>query len=221
MLITSLIFIFIHYLFSITLCILEEKITLLVNAANLSVRAILAAQFVQGNDNLGAAPTQLQTKEALKLDFKRWQERSGVKINKKLMEAFHTHMQTHSLVELNMIQFSECVAQINGMPAADAEKLFKAFDNDNSGNLSLKEITIGFARMMDGDEDERLALAFSAYDVDGSNSLDVEEVIYKYYLPVLNIYNTYIPTIRDVLHFFVFLCMLYRYVDCGDGDADD
>ena len=54
--------------------------------------------------------------------------------------------------------------------------MFRAFDIDNSGTLSLQEIAIGLGKLMDGDSDDILHVVFRAYDLDHSDSLDFMEI---------------------------------------------
>jgi hypothetical protein len=47
----------------------------------------------------------------------------------------------------------------------DAKSLFKAFDFDKSGGLTVQEIMIGLTKLMSGGGDEKMAMAFNAYDL--------------------------------------------------------
>ena len=57
-------------------------------------------------------------------------------------------------------------------------QLFNAFDADRNGFVDFNEFAGGISVLLGGTLDERLRLAFNAYDLDASGSLSPEEVFH-------------------------------------------
>lgn len=80
-----------------------------------------------------------------------------------------SHFQSHNYVELNENQFCDTWKSIIGTDdektLADAKSLFRAFDIDKNGGLSVQEILIGLTKLMKGTDDEKIVIAFNAYDL--------------------------------------------------------
>lgn len=57
------------------------------------------------------------------------------------------------------------------------ERLFDAFDVDNSGNIDFDEFTAGLTVFMNGSPEEKMDLSFRLYDIDKSGSLEPKELI--------------------------------------------
>ena len=56
-------------------------------------------------------------------------------------------------------------------------RLFDAFDSDNSGTIDFKQFVIGLNKTSKGTKRDKIELAFSVYDVDGSGRIYKDEFI--------------------------------------------
>ena len=56
-------------------------------------------------------------------------------------------------------------------------RLFDAFDTDNSGTIDFKQFVVGLNRTSRGSKRDKIELAFSIYDVDGSGRIYKDEFI--------------------------------------------
>ena len=56
------------------------------------------------------------------------------------------------------------------------DMIFKSFDSDNDGVLTVNEILVGFAVITKGDIDKRLEYIFNIYDSDKNGYLTIEEI---------------------------------------------
>jgi Ca2+-binding EF-hand superfamily protein len=58
--------------------------------------------------------------------------------------------------------------------------IFKSFDSDNDGVLTVNEILVGFAVITKGDVDRRLEYIFNIYDSDKNGELTIDEIKYGF-----------------------------------------
>ena len=82
----------------------------------------------------------------------------------------------HYETGITKTQFIEIVAKINPMLQGSAELIFDRFDDDKSGTLDFRELTICVSIMCKGDFDEKLKICFDAYDADKSGFLQPNEM---------------------------------------------
>lgn len=57
------------------------------------------------------------------------------------------------------------------------DRLFEAFDDDNSNSIDFREFTLGLGRLTNGSTEDRLSLVFEVYDADGDGRVDPEELL--------------------------------------------
>lgn len=116
-------------------------------------------------------------KESVLAELKRHGVQIGKKVNSELMSAFYDYFRDQNVVEINQEQFVRALTSDKlGYEEQFAADIFNGFDDDGNGTLSLTEIAIGFAKLMNGSTDDKLALMFQAYDTDRNNALDVDEL---------------------------------------------
>lgn len=75
--------------------------------------------------------------------------------------------------ELSREQFEQVVQSRNKF---FAERMFQLFDTDRSGTVSLVEFMAAVKRFADRSQDEKLALLFELYDVDGDGMIQPNEL---------------------------------------------
>lgn len=82
--------------------------------------------------------------------------------------------------ELNKPQFMEMYTKIfkAGNSTVLAEHIFRTFDKNNDGNISFKELMSSLSVTSRGTVEEKLEWAFNIYDIDGSGSITMEEIIH-------------------------------------------
>jgi Ca2+-binding EF-hand superfamily protein len=73
-------------------------------------------------------------------------------------------------------QFAECVRAIGVRDDAQIDQMFTAFGSDRSGIIDVKEFMAGLSTLYKGTMEERLELAFKAYDLDGNGVVDRNEL---------------------------------------------
>jgi Ca2+-binding EF-hand superfamily protein len=116
-------------------------------------------------------------KESVLADLKRQGIQIGKKVNSELMSAFYDYFRDQNVSEINQEQFvSALTSDKLGYDEQFAADIFNGFDDDGNGTLSLTEIAIGFAKLMNGSTHDKLTLMFQAYDADRNNALDVDEL---------------------------------------------
>ena len=116
-------------------------------------------------------------KEQVLANLKRQGIQLGKKVNSELMSAFYDYFKEKNVTEINKEEFVAALTSDKlGYEEQFAADIFNGFDDDGNGTLSLTEIAIGFAKLMNGSTDEKLSLMFQAYDTDRNNALDVEEL---------------------------------------------
>lgn len=101
----------------------------------------------------------------------------GVRIDGSIMNVFYDFFNARGTSAINIEDFVEFMNVKLSVADAKARPLFRMFDTDNSGNLTLSEIAIGLAILVEGSDDDRIIAAFNAYDADKSGQLDFEEVV--------------------------------------------
>ena len=77
---------------------------------------------------------------------------------------------------ISKTQFIEMIAGINPHLHESASLIFDRFDDDKSGLLDFRELTICISIMCKGDFDEKLKVCFDAYDQDKSGFLQPNEM---------------------------------------------
>jgi Ca2+-binding EF-hand superfamily protein len=87
---------------------------------------------------------------------------SGVTIHQGLFEDFYSYFKEKDRSEIDVDLFIECATLLK-IPIDEARNMFRAFDADNSGSLSIIEITVGFAKIFSGSLEDKLLMAFNAY----------------------------------------------------------
>jgi len=78
---------------------------------------------------------------------------------------------------LNKEQFFSILAAEGLQDPCTQQQLFDAFDDNRDGVITSKEFLIGFAIMRRGSMEDRLKMAFHAFDTDGSGFIDYNEMI--------------------------------------------
>jgi Ca2+-binding EF-hand superfamily protein len=135
---------------------------------------------------------QLKQKDLTLKNLQRSLQSQGKSFNMELMSLFYDYIrdcqpqtQTQSLSssssppqEITQEQFVAALTseKLNYSPQF-ASDIFHSFDTDHNGTLSLTEISIGFAKLMNSNYDEKLELIFNAYDRDHNGVLDLEELV--------------------------------------------
>ena len=56
------------------------------------------------------------------------------------------------------------------------EKLFKSYDQDNSGCIEFKEFVLGASKMVRGSLKDKIDTLFQIFDADGSGSVTIKEL---------------------------------------------
>lgn len=67
-------------------------------------------------------------------------------------------------------------AGLKGFTHEQAEKLFAAFDKDQSGSVDFREFVSGLVVLLNGEDDEMVKLSFELYDMDKSGYLEAPEI---------------------------------------------
>jgi Ca2+-binding EF-hand superfamily protein len=130
---------------------------------------------------------QLKQKDVTLKNLQRSLQSQGKPFNMELMSLFYDYIRdcqsdsssgSFSSQEITQDQFVAALTSehLNYSPQF-ASDIFRSFDTDHNGTLSLTEISIGFAKLMNSNYDERLELIFKAYDRDHNGVLDLEELI--------------------------------------------
>jgi hypothetical protein len=119
----------------------------------------------------------LPPKDQVLTEIRRLTYDHNVKIDLGMMENFYKYFEAKRKVEIDLPLFVEAMTAVS-VPEVFAVDMFRAFDIDKSGTLSLKEIAVGLGKLMDGDQDDILHIVFRAYDLDNSDSLDFAEVVH-------------------------------------------
>mmetsp|Transcript_21462 Transcript_21462/g.31124 ORF Transcript_21462/g.31124 Transcript_21462/m.31124 type:complete len:1202 (+) Transcript_21462:54-3659(+) len=117
------------------------------------------------------------SKEVAIRDIKKQCARYNKDIDVNLISDFYDYFKHKNVSEIDRQLFIQALTspQLN-FEEKFAYDIFHAFDLDGNGALSLTEIAIGFAKLTNGSNDEKLELMFQAYDRDRSNALDVNEL---------------------------------------------
>jgi Ca2+-binding EF-hand superfamily protein len=135
---------------------------------------------------------QLKQKEIALKQLQRSLQSQGKPFNLELMSLFYDYIRDcngsqsispssgngNGSNEITQEQFVAALTseKLNYSPQFAAD-IFHAFDTDHNGSLSLTEISIGFAKLMNSNFDEKLELIFSAYDRDHNGVLDLDELV--------------------------------------------
>jgi Ca2+-binding EF-hand superfamily protein len=129
---------------------------------------------------------QLKQKDITLKQLQRSLQSQGKPFNMELMSLFYDYIRDCSGSQPSSIGRDE-ITQEQFVAALTSEKLnyssqfasdiFHSFDTDHNGTLSLTEISIGFAKLMNSNFDEKLELIFAAYDRDHNGVLDLDELI--------------------------------------------
>jgi len=83
---------------------------------------------------------------------------------------------TTTMGKLNKTQFSEGLRLIGQTDPVMIDQFFNAFDYYKDGAIDFREFAIGMSIMHAGSLDERLRLAFKAYDLHGNGAIDRREL---------------------------------------------
>ena len=119
-------------------------------------------------------------------------DRSGVKVNIQLMDAFYHHFASQigksseiteesfitamSTIQTEALSGRTDVKDSDKLKLEHFQQMFRAFDLDGNSKLSLTEIAVGMAKVMDGTDEERIHFAFKAYDTDCNGTIDRAEL---------------------------------------------
>lgn len=103
--------------------------------------------------------------------FKGWTREDIIWLEK--VEARFTEIAGHK-ANINFEQFTRAL----GVKKSSfyAERIFKLFDQDNSGTIELGELFDGLHMLTKGTPCEKLQFLFDIYDADGNGSIDKEEL---------------------------------------------
>ncbi|XP_013789730.1 NADPH oxidase 5-like [Limulus polyphemus] len=89
----------------------------------------------------------------------------------KVEEVFRQHVGDNQ--ELQLDQFKEIVQSKNTF---FSERMFKLYDTDNSGSVSLEEFLSGIKKFAQQGPEEKLKVVFDIYDIDGDGFLERAEL---------------------------------------------
>ena len=101
------------------------------------------------------------------------QRRYTVNLPKDLKENFDKNNYVSGITKS---QFIQVIASVNPVLQTSAELIFDRFDEDKSGTLDFRELTICISIMCKGDFDDKLKICFDAYDADKSGFLQPDEM---------------------------------------------
>jgi len=73
-------------------------------------------------------------------------------------------------------EFASVLVRLGVNPAQLAQPLFQAFDANKNGVIDLYEMKIGFALLLSGSREDRVAVAFEMMDANGSGRVSREEM---------------------------------------------
>jgi Ca2+-binding EF-hand superfamily protein len=135
-----------------------------------------AKQALPGEVTFENAVTILQPRETELLKVQQVAQTHGIKINANFMSEVYTFFESKQKSEIDIEDFVMFMRETLGVSEGATRPLFRAFDTDSSGTLSLSEIAIGLALLVEGSEDDRIIAAFNSYDADRSGNLDYEEL---------------------------------------------
>ncbi len=149
-----------------------------VTVENKVARVVLQAKLaLPGEITFQNATAVLQPRETALRQVQQVAHSHGIKINPTVMGEVYTFFQAQNKSEIDVEQFVLFMREKLGIPDMAARPLFRSFDTDSSGTLSLTEIALGLALLVEGSADDRVIAAFNAYDADRSGSLDYEEIL--------------------------------------------
>ena len=127
-----------------------------------------------GGDALGLMPKEVALRE-----LQNFLSMNNRRIHRQMMSDFYDLMLASNSAEITMNQF---IGALTGdklqFPEQAAIDIFRAFDFDGNDRLSLNEIGLGFAMLVDGSLDDKLQLMFQAYDTNRDNVLSKDELVY-------------------------------------------
>jgi EF-hand domain pair len=63
-----------------------------------------------------------------------------------------------------------------GFSQEEAEMAFRAFDTNNDGSVTFKELFVGYAITFGGSVDDKIQMCFRAFDREGDDRLSEEEI---------------------------------------------
>ncbi len=99
------------------------------------------------------------------------------KFNKHDLAKLYSHFQkVSSGGRLNRKQFEHGLKTIGQTDKVMIDQLFTAFDHDKDGSIDFREFACGLSVMHTGSMEERLEMAFKAYDLDGNGVIDHNEL---------------------------------------------
>ena len=94
--------------------------------------------------------------------------------------------QGSNTVGISKKEFVELITQIAPSVVERGSQLFDHFDEDRSGYLDFRELTIAMSVLSKGDFEDKLRICFNAYDIDRSGylqSVELQLLIEKILLP--------------------------------------
>jgi Ca2+-binding EF-hand superfamily protein len=79
----------------------------------------------------------------------------GIRLNRGLMDKLYAFFAERRRNEINVEEFVACMESVMQVPEVSARPLFRALDKDSSGTLSLAEMCVGLATLVEGTEEVR------------------------------------------------------------------
>ncbi len=77
---------------------------------------------------------------------------------------------------LDPVTFANGLKEIGVTDKAMVDQMFQAFDHDKDGYVDFRDFACGLSVLYQGSYEDRLLLAFKAYDLDGNDSIDQDEM---------------------------------------------
>ena len=114
-------------------------------------------------------------------DFKIFMDHTGISL-RQAKEIFADLQKTYPDGKLNREDFSAFYKKVDpdkcklDCYTVFTDKMFNAFNTNNDGHLSVKEILLGFAICTKGEMEKKLNYVFALYDTDNNGFLTKEEV---------------------------------------------
>mmetsp|Transcript_709 Transcript_709/g.2188 ORF Transcript_709/g.2188 Transcript_709/m.2188 type:complete len:1367 (-) Transcript_709:3815-7915(-) len=94
------------------------------------------------------------------------------------MEALYRQLKSAGSANDDLMEYAAFSAfhMSLGFSEEESEMAFRAFDTNNDGSVSFKELFVGYAIMFGGSVDDKIQMCFRAFDRDGDDRLCEEEV---------------------------------------------
>jgi Ca2+-binding EF-hand superfamily protein len=148
------------------------------DALRLYVGPSAASLFM--SDQLGppitVAPARSMSDSDAIRSLQREAEMQRLRLDKGLVEDVFDYCRNLGATELTIDQVVRMLTEVLHFSAPSAHAIAHGFDASHRGVLSIREVVLGLTKIMSGNAEDRMRIAFDAYDANGDGYMELSEL---------------------------------------------